>query len=191
MASKKGLVCGVGIYDSENTRVDLGNGIKVKCPFYVKWSAMIRRCYSETHRVTHPTYEGCSVCDEWLTFSNFKAWMEKQDWNGKDLDKDLLVTGNKIYSPETCRFLPRVINCFLADNRASRGLLKIGVTSERGKFKAACKNPFNGKCENLGRFKTEDEAHLAWKRKKHEFAVKLAETQTDEKVISALMSRYK
>ena len=76
---------------------------------------MLQRCYSESHLVRQPTYKGCSVCEEWLTFSNFKSWMEQQDWEGKQLDKDLLVYKNKIYSPETCVFVSSVINSFFVE----------------------------------------------------------------------------
>ena len=72
------------------------------CPFYRRWVHMLERCYSERYQEKKPTYIGCTVCEEWLRFSNFKSWMETQDWEGKHLDKDLLVEGNKIYSPDTC-----------------------------------------------------------------------------------------
>lgn len=69
------------------------------CPFHRKWSDMLVRCYSPKRLEYRQSYAGCYVCDEWLTFSNFKSWMEKQDWEGKHLDKDLLQTGSKVYSP--------------------------------------------------------------------------------------------
>lgn len=187
----KKLVCGVGNYDSSKTRIMLDDGSVARCPFYAKWNSMIRRCYSESYRKTHSSYVGYTVCTEWLTFSNFKEWMQFQDWQGKDLDKDLLLSGNMEYSPLTCCFIPRMVNCFITDSKASRGRLKIGVTSDRGKFKACCMNPFTGKNHNLGRFVSEEDAHLAWKKRKHQFALELAKTQSDVRVIFALENRYK
>ena len=75
-----------------------------------------------------PTYKGCSVSEEWLRFSNFKRWMEKQDWDGKQLDKDILFEGNKVYSAETCVFVTSVVNSFTSDSGAKRGEWLIGVS---------------------------------------------------------------
>lgn len=82
--------------------------------FYGIWSDMIRRCYSEKYRIKKPTYKGCTVCEEWHNFQNFARWYEENYYEFKDenmqLDKDILVEGNKIYSPETCLILPNSIN---------------------------------------------------------------------------------
>lgn len=185
------ILYGVAINDSDYVTSPTINGVRFKCPFYAKWSSMIRRCYSDIHLKTHPSYEGCSVCDEWMVFSNFKKWMEQQDWEGKELDKDLLIKGNKVYSPETCCFLTRAVNSFMTDSGARRGKLKIGVTMDYGKFKAHCRNPFKDKVENLGHYKSEDEAHRAWRARKIQIAQQLAMLETDERIISALICRYK
>lgn len=84
-----------------------------QCPYYVKWRSMLNRCYSARYHKNKPTYIGCYVCEEWLTFSNFKAWMETQDWERKELDKDLLMEGNKEYGPNFCVFISRELNLFL------------------------------------------------------------------------------
>ena len=140
----------------------------------------------------NPTYTGCSVCDEWLTFSNFKRWMEKQDWQGKCLDKDLLIPGNKVYSPDNCALVDAATNLFIGDNAASRGDFPIGVIFDKptGRFLSRCRNPFTKKFENLGRFFTPEEANLAWRKRKHQLAVQLADLQADERVSKALKTRY-
>ena len=77
------------------------------CPYYMKWHGMLQRCHSVAYikKKKNPTYKDCWACDEWLLFSNFKAWMRAQEWEGKHIDKDLLITGNKKkYSPETSYF---------------------------------------------------------------------------------------
>lgn len=153
---------------------------------------MIRRSYSQKYKESRPTYNNVSVCDEWLRFSKFKAWMETQDWEGKQLDKDLLVRGNKIYSPGTCVFVSRQVNMFLIEHGAGRGNWVIGVywDTKASKFKACCCNPFTGKQEQLGYFNSEKEAHEAWLKRKLEHACNLGGLQTDERVAKALIQRY-
>lgn len=161
------------------------------CDYYQTWANMLKRC-SEKWQENYPTYRGCSVSGEWKTFSVFKNWMEKQDWQGKSLDKDLLFMGNKVYSPETCVFVSQMVNSFTLDCRAARGEWLIGVcwNKEKAKFQSNCRNPFSGKNENLGRFTTEQEAHEAWRKRKLELAKELADIQTDERVAKALVDRY-
>ena len=191
MESKK-LICGVGVNDlSRPVRTKL-NGKEVKCPFYTRWMAMLRRCYCPKFHLERPTYVGCSVTEEWLLFSNFERWMKTQDWEGKELDKDLLKAGNKLYSPDFCVFIPRELNSFTKDSGAIRGEYPLGVHLHKGKgrFKAQCRNPFTKRQEHLGLFDTPDEAHLAWRKRKHELALIYADQQTDPRVAEALRTRY-
>lgn len=195
--SKNRFVCGVGVNDADYNvnEHEVLNGIHFiswRCPFYRKWKDMITRCYSKAYQKKHPTYIGCIVCDEWLKFSNFKAWMEKQDWEDKDLDKDLLKKGNKVYSPESCCFIDKKINYFTIEQASSKGALPIGVSLHKasGKLLAQCRNPISNKNEYLGVFDCPQEAHQAWRKRKHEFACQLADMQTDERVANALRLRY-
>lgn len=162
------------------------------CPYYIRWKDMLSRCFSEKFHAKNPTYIGCTVCDEWLTFSNFRVWMEKQDWEGKQLDKDLLVKGNKIYSPTTCVFVSKEVNRFLLESTATRGKYKIGVCWHKrdGKFAATCRDPFALKQKHLGYFLTEEEAHQTWLSEKLEHAKRLAALQPDERVAKAIIDRY-
>ena len=197
--TKRKKLCGVGINDADyNVReyaiVGGKNRIVRRCPFYVTWADMLVRCYSEKCQLKNPTYKGCSVCDEWLTFSGFKAWMEEQDWQDKQLDKDLLKDGNKIYSPEYCLFVDRKINMLVVDRGASRGEYMIGVCWHKAtcKFVSQCSNPFTSKQEHLGLFTNELEAHLAWKARKHELACQLAESEycNDPRLTNVLRTKY-
>lgn len=170
---------------------DLPTIVKGKrCPYYDRWRKMLNRCYNEDYLSRHPSYNGCKVSNEWLMFSNFKAWMEKQDWEGKHLDKDLLIQGNRLYSEETCLFIDGKVNTFMTESTSARGLWPIGVNLDQKKFKAQCKNPFTGKKETLGRFTCPNEAHQAWLKRKRELATLLAAEQTDERVAKAIIDRY-
>lgn len=103
-------VYGHGVNDADYVIERRINGKRVGCPIYRTWANMLERCYSDKFHVRQSTYIGCEVCDEWLTFSNFKRWMMVQDWQGKQLDKDIRVKGNKIYSPNTCLFVTKAEN---------------------------------------------------------------------------------
>ena len=198
----KKTVYGVGINDADyvvkkrETIGYIGGKRKQKlvwvCPHYRVWNHMLERCYSDKYQDKRPTYKGCSVSEEWLTFSSFKAWVEKQDWEDMHLDKDLLFEGNKVYSVETCVFVTPVVNTFTNGNRAMRGKWLIGVHWDKptGKFLAQCSNPFTNKNENLGRFTCEQEAHKAWRKRKLELAHLLAAEQPDHRVAKALIDRY-
>lgn len=162
------------------------------CPYYQAWKSMLERCYYAKYQERQPTYIGCTVSKEWLTFSNFKAWMEKQDFVDKHLDKDLLFEGNKVYSPETCVFVSGMVNMFTNDSGATRRKWLIGVywCKQTDKFRAQCRNPFTKKQEKLGLFTCEQEAHEAWLKRKSELAKELAVIQTDPRVAEALINRY-
>lgn len=167
------------------------------CPYYSRWLNMLTRCYSEREQERQPTYKGCYVYEPWLTFSNFKLWMEKQDWEGMQLDKDILFEGNKEYHPDKCVFVHKRVNQFLTARNKSRGEYMIGVSlNKKGKskpYKAAISNTFSGFIEGLGYFSTEQEAHDAWKKRKYELAIELANSEyvTDERVKKALIERFK
>lgn len=186
------LIYGVALNDVGCFAQEAVNGSRVHCKFYATWKGVLERCYSKKCQDKHPTYIGCSLSNEWLVFSNFKRWMETQDWQGKEIDKDLLFVGNKIYSPYTCVFVDRLTNSFVIDCGASRGAYPLGVGwhIRVEKFQARCSNPFSKKREHLGYFSCQHEAHIAWKKRKRELACKLADLQSDKRVAEALRTRY-
>ncbi len=163
-----------------------------KCKYYAAWTHMLERCYSEKHLERYPTYIGTSVCREWVYASEFKKWMDQQDWEGKCLDKDIIVPRSKLYSPDTCAFVLPATNLFVTARDASRGDYPIGVylCKRTGKYRARCNNPFSEKVEHLGRFSTQEEAHEAWRKRKHELAQLVAATESDPRVVEALKKWY-
>ena len=195
------LVYGVGIndadykvYEHEDVIADGRKKQKIvwTCPYYRTWYDMLKRCYSEALHKRRPTYIGCSVAEEWKYLTVFKRWMEQQDWEGKQLDKDLLVEGNKVYSADTCVFVTSMVNTFTLDSGASRGEWLVGVSWHKrdGKFQSNCSNPLTKKREHLGYFICELEAHQAWLKRKLELAHLLAAEQTDDRVTKVLIERY-
>ena len=154
------LVLGVGINDRSLPAKVKGKTTKE----YTLWHAMLKRCYSKPFHEEWPTYIGCSVSDNFKYYHLFHAWCQTQVGFGKEgyqLDKDLLINGNKVYSEDTCVFIPSVLNSILLKKAAGRGLLPIGVTKNGKGFRARCL--VSRKEKYLGTF---DTAELAFKEYK-------------------------
>lgn len=119
----------------------IGDGCIAKCDMftidsngrrfmsYMVWKSMLTRCYNPAYVKRFPAYNGCSVDNKWLLYSSFKEWYDKTyPNNGKkyQLDKDILVPGNKIYSDITCCWVPPNINKLLTYKK--NGNLYSGIT---------------------------------------------------------------
>ncbi|AQN32293.1 putative DNA binding protein [Pseudoalteromonas phage PHS21] len=134
------------------------------CPYYKKWRSMINRCYSPRYHLGKPTYINDTVCPEWELFSEFKSWMESHEWNGLELDKDVIDFGNRTYSPDACCFIPRSVNSFVKTNSKSSNSGFIGVHKiPSGKFEAHFKNPISNKIEHIGTYLNPEYAHEMWR----------------------------
>ncbi len=178
LAARK-LVCGVGINDADYLTQVVTNGKRVTCPIYVTWSNMISRCYSESLQSKHPTYKGCTLFYKWLRFSAFRDWMIGRDWAGKDLDKDIIKTGNKIYGPDTCILVPPKINKLLISQISRKGDCSVGV-----RYNLCC-NLYESRCwaggkrVYIGVFETEKEASEAYLVFKSKHVLKIANEQDE------------
>ena len=180
----KTLIYGVGINDLIYSK---------HSPVYEAWFAMLRRCYdTQGHKKQTKTYENCSVCSNWLKLSNFSNWFYSPNSgykHGYHLDKDILVKGNKIYSPETCCFVPSQINSLFTKRAADRGLYPIGVRKVKsGRYWARLGERRLG----LGVFDTPEEAFNAYKIAKEQHIKELAdkyfkEGKITQRVYDALM----
>ena len=183
-------VYGVGILGVKyQTKID---GISTK--EYVLWKNMLERCYSDSFKKRRPTYEGCKVSENFLHYEYFYEWCHKQiGFNNKgwQMDKDLLIKGNKVYSEDSCIFLPREINQLLVKCTASRGKYLIGVCwCNTKKAFVARVGRSKGKQEHLGYFNTEIEAFNAYKQAKEAFIKEQAnkwKSQIDDRAYNALM----
>ena len=184
-------VHGVGVlgnkYPSEVNRA--------KTKEYTLWTHMLQRCYSNTYEKKYPTYEGCQVGENFIHYEYFYEWCHKQIGftnEGWHLDKDLLIKGNKVYSENTCVFIPAEINSILVKSDKKRGKHLIGVYwCKKGKAFKAQVSKNKGKSEYLGYFKTELEAFNAYKQAKESFVKEQANEwkgQIDVRAYEALMN---
>ena len=154
------LIYGVGINDRSCPAKVNGKNTKE----YALWHSMLERCYSKPYLEKKPTYIGCSVSDTFLYYHLFRVWCQTQVGFGKEeyqLDKDLLIKGNKLYSEDTCVFIPKSLNLLLTKRTLDRGLLPIGVSKLGKGYLAKCS--IDGKAKSLGTFQTVEEAFKEYK----------------------------
>lgn len=172
-----GLTHGKGINDLPYVTKILGQGTRqwvYKCKYHSVWESMLKRAYQSIWLDAYPTYLGVVVCSDWKVASNFTEWMKaKLTVEGTEvlhLDKDILYPDNKIYSPQTCVFVPAFINNCIHICENSGGTLMRGVKRylvKDGSFRyaysisAACGN----KIRKYG-FISESSAHKEWQLKR-------------------------
>ena len=181
------LVFGVGVNDGKY-HAFLNNNIVKE---YDLWYSMLRRCYGKS---VYNTYIGCEVSDNFKHYSYFYEWCHKQIGFGNEgwqLDKDLLVKGNKTYNEYSCVFIPKELNSLLVKHDAKRGEHPLGVCWHKRYDKFTCSiNLNNGKRKHLGYFETEHEAFNTYKQAKEAFVKEQANKwkgQIDERAYQALI----
>jgi len=170
MRAKK--VCGVGINDV--------NGAS-KSYYYSIWYAMIFRCYSG--RV--PGYIRCTVCKDWHRFSKFREWMTEQDWQGKQLDKDIIIPGNKEYSPEACCFVSSRMNVLFTRAKPYGKGLPTGVKRKGSKFTSVIM--VDGTLENLGTYNSAKAANDAYNRRRRSVIYEAAMDELNEDIREGML----
>ena len=188
-------IYGVGVVGFEKTRDENGKELKS----YKVWKNVLQRCYSKQYYKRYPTYKGCTIFDEWLYYPNFKQWYEENyyeiDGEVMCLDKDILNKGNKVYSPETCIFVPQFINGLFVKCDALRGNFPIGVHwfKKNRNYQSACNlfNTITNKKEHrvLGYYSTPEEAFNVYKKAKEENIKLVADYYKDripEKLYNAM-----
>ena len=159
---------------------------------YKLWNSMIERCYSDNQKKVFDTYKDCTISNSFLHYDYFYEWCATQkgfNCDNFDLDKDLLIKSNKIYSETTCVFLPKEINKALSTKKSQRGGCLIGVRKTKTGYQSRCS--VRGKNYSLGTFKTEIEAFDAYKQTKESYLKELADKwkgKIDDRAYEALMS---
>ena len=147
------------------------------------WTDMLRRCYSEKSLEKNQSYKDCTVCDYFLNFQNFAEWYYDNIYFIEEecmqLDKDILVKGNKIYSPSTCIFVPQRINDLFVNKKANRGQYPIGVHKHNTSYITYC-TCGNSQRIYLGSFNTPHKAFLMYKINKELIIQSIAEEYKDK-----------
>ena len=166
-------VYGVG-YVGEGKYNIRENNKPTKC--YRTWHSMLERCYnSNGSRYNRYGGRGVIVCEEWHNFQNFAKWYEENYYEINEeemqLDKDILIKSNKIYSSQTCVFVPKRINTLFIKCDKTRGGFPIGVTynkTER-KYVSRCYS------KTLGYYNTPEEAFQCYKQFKESYIKQIAD----------------
>jgi len=170
------LVCGVGINDGSIKATLNGKMLKE----YDLWKHMLLRVYSKPELKKHPSYTGCSISNTFIHYHLFHKWCQTQigfGIQGYELDKDLLIKGNKVYSEDNCIFIPRVLNTLILKRTSSRGLLPIGVNKHGSRFQASCS--VDGRSKYIGMYDTPELAFQAYKTFKEAYIKEQAELYKD------------
>jgi len=156
----KPSLCGIGYIGAQ---YNFKNKFHKKAK--VKWESMMNRCYNKNFHKNYPTYKDVTVCEEWHNFQNFSKWFEKNWKHWMDstwhLDKDIFHINCKIYSPETCCFIPSEINRIFKNQTRQ---LPIGVSYDRNNIRATIGK--YGKQELVGYFDTIEEASVEFNKAK-------------------------
>lgn len=155
------MIYGIGVNDVDEPTADLVDGkYKVRTEYNL-WKNMIKRVSKGGN-----TYSDCMVCEEWKLFSRFRSWYFENYREGLALDKDLLIAGNKEYSPVACAFVPKELNNLFLIAAKSRGLYPIGVWKDSRSDSYQSEIVCMGERVRLGSYKTPQEAHRAWQSAK-------------------------
>lgn len=149
---------------------------------------MLRRSYSDEYKNRKPTYEKCTVVDEWLVFSEYKKFYDANSQDGYQLDKDILIEGNKIYSKETCCFVPPSLNGLIVNIEG------LGVSYDKHKNKFRAGMSVRGKQKNLGYYSTEEDAIKAYRTAKKKYVNEIVDehllkNEISDKIADALKNR--
>lgn len=145
----------------------------------------MKRCYDDKYKEKRSSYKDCFVCNEWLNYSNFKEWYDKNYYQIDDelmyLDKDILFKGNKMYSPITCVFVNNRINCLILDNKSKNSKYSTGVSKYGSKYYARLRKGNKDRTRvNIGIYDTDEEAYESYKKAKKEYIKEVAEEYRDK-----------
>lgn len=188
---KRKLVYGVGINDYPMPVQKDG----VRFASYLAWKNMLKRCYLKSFQENNLSYVGCKVCDAWLSYSCFKEWYDKNYVATYQLDKDLLLEGNKIYGPTACFYVTSHLNKLFLTNPKIRGDYPQGVSWSKpmSKFRARFVNM--GKEVLAGYYDTPEDASEAYTEAKRLHIIEVLEehqrtSQVAPELLTALLERY-
>ena len=161
---------GIGVLDVDYAL----NNDKITNLAYKHWHNIFLRCYSKSYQERNPNYIGCTIDERWHKFSAFKEWFVENYRDGYVIDKDLLVCGNKVYSPDACCVIPQEINCLIVTRHRKSGRFGKGLSiTPKGKYIAFITK--HNKTYNLGHFNTIEEAFATYKQGKISYVREVAD----------------
>lgn len=169
-----------------------GSSIHSKA-IYTAWYGMLTRCFSFGYQEKYPTYKGCTIHPEWIRYSAFHGWASAHHRDGMHLDKDILVPGNKHYSPDTCVFIPHWLNSFVSNMKKKQRDLPMGVHRSRKRFGARFGCRDTGVF--IGSFVTAEEAgaaYMAYRGPEIAKRIKIYQDSehSDDRVVNALIKLF-
>ena len=174
------------------------NGKSISTWEYSKWKNMLERCYDNKLKEKHSTYKDVICCERWLCFAYFLEDLEilKQEHNwGKDeklnLDKDILIKGNKEYSLENCVLIPDYINKLFIKRDASRGKYPIGVSYHKRDKKYMAHCHIDGEQKRLGCYNTIEQAFNSYKQAKEKEIKRIANEYVSKGYVDENSRLYK
>lgn len=183
IAEMQPIMAGVGYHGMQ--------GVSTRSIAYKTWKNMMQRCYNDGVHERLPQYKDCSVCDEWHNFCNFEKWYKEHYFcAGYQLDKDITIKGNKLYSPETCAFVPQSINTLFGSGKVDTGNLPIGVYWDSSNAKYRANVSIGGESKKLSYWSTPEEAFAEYKLAKEKIIRSMAEKYRDtipDKVYRSMM----
>lgn len=159
---------------------------------YTKWQSMLERCYEKDSKdLKYPAYSDCSVHTDWHNFQNFAKWFVSQKHHdaGYDIDKDILITGNRVYSEDTCCLVPPEINNMAVSLRFIGVRKPMGISYNKKSRKYIAKICMGGYQKYIGSYKTLEQASAAYIELKKRYFKNMAivhKDRLDRKVIEAL-----
>ena len=161
-------------------------------PSYSAWTFLMMRLFCEKRLLVNPTYRGCTICKSWCNFQVFSDWFYSHESYGLgyELDKDLLISGNRHYSPETCVMMPQEINKALKTVQVNSVVAGVRKRKSSKGYQSRC-TVANGERKYLGSFLTPEEAFAAYVKAKEEYIHSLAEKwhcKIEERAYQALMN---
>lgn len=176
----------------------VGNYLQHNVKAYDYWAKMLQRAYCPIYKSEHPSYEGVIVCEEWHNYQNFAKWVTGQvgyGSNGYNLDKDRLIKGNKVYSPNMCLLIPQELNKLVAAGSVRRGNSPVGTSTRpdlNGQYMARHSKTGSGRTETyLGLFPTAELAFYAYKEAKESYIKERTEFWKDSMDIKAYQALMK
>ena len=158
---------------------------------YRTWYQMLRRCFNIQYKEEKPTYKNAVCCEEWLSYENFCIWLQSQEnyeiwktlkWSA--IDKDILIKGNKIYSPENCLLVAVYVNNLFVKHDALRGNYPIGVHKLDNKYVASCTNSIENRHVVIGLYNSIEEAFKAYKEYKENLIKEIANIEYKNRTIT-------